>query len=300
MEAMNVELTNQEKILFPQDNITKGDLINYYKMIAPTMLPHIKDRPVTMHRFPNGIGKNGNYAEGFYQKDIGDYFPDWVKRVEVQKQEGGHNTYVICNDAATLVYLANQACITPHIWLSRIPKLDYPDKMIFDLDPGKNDFTLVKQTALTLRELLETLGLNSFAMTTGSRGMHVIVALNRHHQFDEVRLCARAIANHLVTLEGGKKLTTEIRLDKRNDRMFIDTTRNAFAQTTVAPYGVRALAGAPVATPVTWEEVEKATLTAQQFTIKNIEKRLDIIGDPLADFGKSANSLSKVIKMFSS
>ncbi len=290
-----VELTHQDKVLYPQDNITKGDLIAYYMAIAPVMLPHMKDRPVTMHRFVHGINE-----EGFYQKDIGDYFPSWIKRVEVPKQDGGHNTYVICNDAATLIYLANQACITPHVWLSRIPRLDYPDKMIFDLDPGKNDFALVRQTALALRELLDAFGLNSFAMTTGSRGMHIIVPLNRKTPFDEVRICARAIATHLVTVEGEKQLTTEVRLDKRKGRMFIDTTRNSFAQTTVSPYGVRALPGAPVATPVTWDEVEIAGLTAQQFTIKNIEKRLDKVGDPLADFGKKRYSLNAIMKKFES
>jgi bifunctional non-homologous end joining protein LigD len=285
-----IELSNKDKVLFPHDGITKGALIAYYQAIAPAMLPHMKDRPVTMHRFPNGIAD-----EGFYQKDIGEYFPNWIKRIEVPK-EGGHNTYVICNDTATLVYLANQACITPHIWPSRTPKLDYPDKMIFDLDPGANDFGLVQQTALALRELLDVFGLIAYAMVTGSRGMHVIVPLDRRHSFDDVRACARAIANHLVDLEGGKQLTTEVRLEKRKKRMFIDATRNAWAQTTVAPYAIRALAGAPVATPVTWDEVSSASLSAQKFTIKNIEKRLDNVGDPLADFGKAACGLTTVLK----
>lgn len=290
INSHTIELTHQDKVLFPQDNITKSDIIAYYQTVAPIMLPHMKNRPVTMHRFPDGID-----SEGFYQKDIGDYFPAWIKRTEVPKQDGGHNTYVICNDAATLIYLANQACITPHIWLSQKPKLDYPDKMIFDLDPGKTDFTLVRKTALALHKLLETLGLTSYAMTTGSRGMHVIVPLDRKQNFDYVRACTRSIADHLVNLDGGKQLTTEIRLDKRKGRLFIDTTRNAFAQTTVAPYAIRALDGAPIATPVTWEEVGSPTLSAQKFTIKNIQKRLNKVGDPLADFGKTTHSLGSVM-----
>lgn len=287
-----IELTNQDKILFPKDRITKGDLITYYLTIAPIMLPHLKDRPITMHRFPNGITQ-----EGFYQKDIGEYFPSWIKKVTVPKQEGGTNTYVICNDAATLAYLANQACITPHIWLSHQPKLDYPDRMIFDLDPGTNNFDLVKQTALALRELLDTFGLPAYAMTTGSRGIHVIVPIKRLHLFDDVRACARALANRLVTLDDGKYLTTEARLEKRKKRLFIDTTRNAWAQTTVAPYAIRALPGAPVATPVTWNEVESASLTTQKFTIKTIAKRLDNFVDPLAIDQQNPCSLSRIIKL---
>ncbi len=288
----NVEITNKDKVLFPQNKITKNDLIQYYATIAPVMLPHMKDRPVTMHRFPDGIKE-----DGFYQKDISNYFPDWIKRIEISKQEDGHNTYVICNNAATLVYLTNQACITPHIWLSRTPKLNYPDKMIFDLDPGKKDFTVVRRTALALRELLEIFGLPSWPMLTGSRGIHVIVPLNRRHDFDAVRACARALAERLVELEGGEQLTTEIRLEKRNGRLFIDFTRNAWAQTTVAPYGVRAHTGAPVAAPVTWEEVESASLSSsQKFTITNIENRLDKVGDPLSDYQRSSVSLTRVLK----
>lgn len=292
IDRHTIELTNLDKVYFPKGAITKGDLVAYYHTAAPIILPHLKDRPLTMHRFPDGITK-----DGFYQKDIGEYFPSWVKRVTIPKQENDTNTYVICNNAATLLYVANQACITPHIWLSRQPKLDYPDKMIFDLDPGTNDFELVKQTALALREQLDAFGLVVYPMVTGSRGMHVIVPLKRRYSFDDVRTCARALANHLVTLDGGKHLTTEVRLEKRKKHLFIDVTRNAWAQTTVAPYAVRALPGAPIATPVTWDEVACKALTAQKFTIKNIEKRLDKIGDPLANYHQKPSSLSKVVKL---
>ncbi len=287
--AYIIELSNQDKIYFPP-KITKGEMVDYYNKIAPTMVPYMKDRPVSMQRFPNGINH-----EGFFQKEIGKYFPKWIDRVTIAKHESGKNVYVVCNKAATLVYLANQGCITPHIWLSRKDKLDYPDRMIFDLDPGKkSDFTHVRKTALALKELLEELDLKPFAMTTGSRGLHVVVNLDRKADFDTVRTFARDIALVLVKRDGGKTLTTEIRLNKRKGRLFVDTNRNAFAQTGVAPYSVRPLPGAPVAAPVTWAEVKSAKLKAQTYTIKNIFKHL--AKDPWKDFKKSVCSITKARK----
>ena len=184
--ARTIETTHEDKILFPPD-IPKQALIDYYQNIAPLMLPHIKNRLVTMLRYPSGID-----GEGFYQKDAGDYFPAWIKTHPVKKQGGGSTNYVVCANAATLVYLANQGVITPHVWLSRLPKLDYPDRMIIDLDPSGDDFTLVRTTALKLREILEELELPSFAMTTGSRGIHVMVPLKKAESFDEVAAFAHA------------------------------------------------------------------------------------------------------------
>ncbi len=275
----SIELTNQDKILFPRSGITKGELIEYYQKIAPYMLPYMKDRAITMHRFPDGITH-----EGFYQKDISDYFPDWIQSAKIRK-EGGYNHYVVCNDAATLVYLANQACITPHIWLSRINKLDYPDKMIFDLDPGKDDFSIVRKAAFAIRDELDELGLKSFVMTTGSRGLHVIVPLKSTQNFDTVRAFARNVADR-VAAQNPKLFTTEVRLNKRRGRLFIDSTRNAFAQTTVAPYAVRAHDGAPVAMPISWDELKKPSLHAQSFTIKNIFKRLEKNKNPWPGFAR--------------
>jgi bifunctional non-homologous end joining protein LigD len=150
-----VDLSRTDKVLFPDDGITKGDLIDYYYRISETMLPHLKGRPITMHRFPNGINE-----EGFYEKEAPDYFPDWIKRVSVEKKGGGKENQIVCENAATLVYLADQACITPHIWLSREDKLNFPDKMIFDLDPPDDDFEPIRSAALSLKDLLEELGID--------------------------------------------------------------------------------------------------------------------------------------------
>jgi bifunctional non-homologous end joining protein LigD len=246
-----------------------------------------------MQRFPNGITQ-----DGFYQKDIGDYFPDWIPTVTVKKLEGGTTTYVVCNNSATLVYLANQACITQHAWLSRIDKLNYPDRMIFDLDPvNDKQFDLVKETGFKLNKLLDEFNLRSYVMLTGSRGIHIIVPIKRLYKFDTVRACARALADILVKRDGEKHLTTEPRFDKRKGRLFIDATRNAYAQTTVAPYSVRALQGAPVATPVTWNELESSKITAQSFSIKNIEMRLEKIKDPWAGINKDSGVLSTMLNL---
>ncbi len=286
----NVELTNEDKIIFPKSKITKGEFIDYYRRIAPIMLPYIKDRPLTMRRFVEGISK-----EGFYQKDASDYFPSWIKRKSIRKKEDGMVKYVVANNAATLVYLANQYTIVMHIWLSKIDKLRYPDRMIFDLDPaGKATFALVRWTAKELKKLLEKkLGLKTFIMTTGSKGVHLVVPLKRMHTFDYVRAFAHDAAEYVVH-QYPKKLTLEMRKAKRGNRIFVDYLRNAFAQTGVAPYSVRAKPGATVATPIKWVELD--TVTPTKYTIKNIFARLARTGDPWKKIGGSAVSLKQARK----
>lgn len=287
----SIDLSNQNKVLFSRPTITKGDLVAYYQAVASTMLPYLKNRPLTMHRFPDGIA-----TEGFYQKEIGNYFPSWIARTTVTKIEGGTTTYVTCNNTATLVYLANQACITPHLWLSRKDKPTSPDRMIFDLDPDTASlFGAVKKTALKLKKILESYGLHPFAMLTGSRGMHVMVPLTRAYTFDQVKTCAKKIALQVLAQDTTGTLTTDLRLENRKGKIFIDVNRNAYAQTAVAPYAVRPLPGAPVATPVIWKEVASTTLTPQKFTIKNICRRLKKTGDPLTDIHKTAGSLAKLL-----
>lgn len=284
-----IELSNQDKILFP-DGFTKGDVIEYYQAVAPHMLPLIKNRPLMMQRFPSGVEH-----EGFYQKNVGDYFPSWIKTVRVAK-EGGSVDQVICNDAATLVYLANQACITLHAWLSRADKLDYPDRMIFDLDPSKHDFKIIRSIALEFKTVLEELGCIPFAMTTGSRGMHVVVPLNRMATFEESRACAKDIARLMVQRDP-KKLTIEMRKSARKGRVLVDYFRNAYAQTGVAPYSLRPLPGAPIATPLWWDEVKSSTLsTSQKYTLKNIYARLKKNDDPWATISDHAVSVKKLQK----
>jgi bifunctional non-homologous end joining protein LigD len=287
-----VETSNKDTIFFPKSKITKGELVDYYHKIAPIMLPYAKNRPVTMLRYPNGITE-----EGFYQKDAPDYFPDWIERKAIPKHEGGVTNYVVIENQATLVYLANQGCITPHLWLSKIDKLYYPDKLIFDLDPpspGAN-FTLVRKTALKIKELMESLDLVPFVKTTGQTGLHVVVPIKRTADFDTVRAFARHLAQILINKDP-KHLTLEIHKEKRGERVFLDILRNAFGQTAVAPYGVRPKEKAPVATPISWEEVGDSKLTSQRYTIDNVFKRLDRYGDEWENMQRHARSIQQAQK----
>lgn len=283
-----VNLSNEDKVLFPGSGITKGELIRYYQDIAPAMLPLVRDRPVTMQRFPDGIGSGG-----FYQKEKPDYFPDWIEDTEVKKENGETLKMVVANNAATLVYLANQACITPHTWLSRKDKIHYPDKMIFDLDPPGNDYRAVVKGAGALRQILEEkLSFRTFIMTTGSRGLHVVVPLNRKAEFDTVRAFAARICQD-VAGKYEKDFTTEVRKDKRKGRLFLDYLRNAYAQTGVSPYAVRALENAPVATPLHWDELDDKKLHAKSFHIKNIFKRVEDTENPWKDFNRYGADIQK-------
>jgi bifunctional non-homologous end joining protein LigD len=262
-----VAVSSLDKVLFPDAGVTKGELIDHYRRVAPRMIPHVKGRPVSMQRFPDGIG-----SAGFYQKDAPDYFPDWIRRVTVRKK-GGVVEHAVCDDAAALVYLANQNCITPHVWLSRADRLNHPDRLIFDLDPSGDDFEQVRFAAGALRELLVALGLVPFPMTTGGRGLHLLVPLDRKSDFDAVREFARDVAE-LLAATHPDRLTTESRKNKRRGRLFLDVMRNSYAQTAVPPYAVRGRPGAPVAVPIAWRELGDRRLRGNRWNVRNVAARL--------------------------
>lgn len=287
-----VEITNTDKVLFPDDDISKLEMVEYYERVASVMVPHMQNRAAVMHRFPDGIKK-----EGFYHKDIPDYFPRWFDTVAVKKNESGTTTYAIVNNQATLVYLANYGCITPHIWLSHVSKLEYPDIMVFDLDPGKQDFKFICTVARRLKKLIEEVDLIPFVKTSGSKGLHVTVPIDKKNDFTMVRKIARNFAQRIVE-DDPDNTTLEVHIKKRKERLFIDIARNAFGQTVVAPYALRAKPGAPVATPVEWDELLKLS-SSQHYTIKNIFRRLSQKEDPWKDIYKHSRSLSKAQKEFS-
>lgn len=283
-----IRLSHLDKILFEKPTITKRDLVAYYYHIAPFMIPLIKQHPLSLLRFPRGI-----HHEKFYQKRVPASFPQWITRVRVKhRQIHGSSNYIVCNDQATLVYLANYICV-PHIWLSKKDKLDYPDRMIFDLDPSiTTPFSLVCTTALWLKQFLESVGMHPFAMITGSRGIHIVVPLKRTETFDSVRTFARKIAN-MTAAHNPEQITTEIRKEKREQKIFIDYLRNAYGATSVAPYAIRTYKKAPIAMPISWDEVNDPQLTSQRYTIGNIVTRLETTPDPWKDFYKKAISLKK-------
>jgi len=280
-----LELSSVGKVLFPESGITKGELIDYYRRIARVMIPHIKDHPVTMQRFPGGIGE-----AGFYHKQMPDYFPDWIRSVKIEVLEDGEiQDQVLPNDAATLVYLANQYTITMHVWLSRADRLRDPDRMIFDLDPP-SDFEASRSAAFLVKEVLDELGLTPYVMTTGSRGLHVVTPLDRSADFEATRDFARDLAQ-LLADQHPQVLTTEMRKSEREGRLFLDYVRNGYAATAVAPYAVRAKEGAPVAAPLRWDEVQDPDLRSNKYTIRNIFDRLDKVGDPWQGMMRHARSL---------
>lgn len=286
LDSRTVEISKPDKTMFPDSGVTKRDLVEYYQKIAENLLPHMREHPLNMQRFPDGI-----QGVSFYEKEIPDYFPDWIDRVEVDvKGKGETQVQVVCNDAATLVYLANQACITSHIWLSRVNKLDYPDKMIFDLDPSGDDFEQVRFAARVLRDILDEVELKSFLMTTGSRGLHVVIPLDRTVDFDTSRDFARDLVNVLADREP-ERLTTEVRKDQRQGRLFLDYLRNSYGQTSIPPYSLRARAGAPVATPLDWDELDDTDLVSQTYNITNIFRRLGQKDDPWKNIFSHAQKL---------
>lgn len=280
---MKVEITNEDKVLFPKDKITKGDLIKYYEKVSSRMIPLIKDRPISMKRYPDGIKKGG-----FIQKQVSDYFPTWMKTKSVKK-EGGSVKMFLCNTKDTLRYLANQACVTPHIWQSRLPSLKKPSRIVFDLDPPGNNFGLVIEAAKHLRDVLEDdFKMKTFVMTTGSKGLHVVVPIKPIHTFEEVRAFAKEVGKIMVE-EEPSLYTLNPRKSGRKSKLFIDYLRNGYAQTAVAPYAVRALDGAPVAMPISWSEVT-SRLSPQGFTLKTISRPL-AKADPWKGMERSAKKL---------
>ena len=280
-----IELSNTDKLLFKESHISKGDLIDYYEKISDIMLQHIKNRPLIMHRFPNGIDE-----EGFYQQEASDYFPDWIDTLSVEKKEGGTVKHVLCNNKEILVYLANQACITPHTWLSKAKNVKKPDKIVFDLDPPDGKTALIVKGANILKGILDEKGLTAFLMTTGSRGIHVVVPIHAELVFDKVRAFARDIAE--TTAQKNQDIpTTEQRKNKRKGRIFIDYLRNSFGQSSVAPYAVRSLKNAPVATPLDWDELSQKDFDARKYTMNNIFQRLGNKKDPWKNFDSKANSI---------
>ena len=284
LDGHEIELSNQDKVLFPDCGLTKGDLVDYYRRIAELALPHWRDRPTSLERFPDGVE-----ADGFFQKDTPDYFPDWIVRQRLKK-EGGSIDHVLVNDTATAVYLANQGSITLHVGLSRVDRIERPDRLVFDLDPSSDDFSRVQDAARWTREVLDELDLPSFVQTTGSRGLHVVVPLDRSADFDRVREIARKIAT-LTAERHAAALTVQQRKAARGGRVFIDTLRNAYGQTSVAPYTVRAKAGAPVATPLDWDEALAKDRSPRDYTIRNIFQRLGQKPDPWAGIARAAVSL---------
>jgi bifunctional non-homologous end joining protein LigD len=266
-------ITHPEKVLFPDDGITKGELAAYYEAVGPIMIPHIRARPVTMERYPRGIAE-----KGFLQKNVSKGFPEWLERVQVPKKDGTVH-YPLVHDARSLLWLVNQNCITPHVWTSRAPTLHHPDLCVFDLDPAKDEPEVLRATALGLRDLLLELGLESWVKTSGSKGFHIVVPLDGHLDSGEVAGFGDAVGDLLVERDRGH-LTREFSKVDREGRIYIDTGRNGYGATFAAAYAVRPKPGAPVSAPCTWEELASGSAQPTAFTLRAMARRIAVVGDP--------------------
>ena len=282
-------ITHPEKVLFPDDGITKGELAAYYEAIAPVMLPHLRGRPLTMERYPAGIG-----AKGFWQKDVSKGFPEWLQRVEVPKKDGVVH-HPIVTDARSLLWVTNQNTITHHVWGSRVPRLEYPDVCVFDLDPSVEDEQAVRDAALGLRELLEKLGLPSWVKTSGSKGFHIVVPVDGKTPIGQVERFANGVGRLFVTL-APDRLTQEFSKADRQGRIYVDTGRNGYSATFAAAYTVRARPGAPVSAPCTWEEIERGEANPRAFTLRDMPARVAQLGDLWADMRRRGRSLKGAIE----
>jgi len=280
-----VSFSHPEKELFRDPPITKRDLARHYEEVAPAMLPHIRDRPLALQAFPDGIDQ-----PGYFMKSVPRHFPPWVGRVTVPKK-GGTITEVVAKDAATLVYLAGQNVVTPHIWLSRADRPREPDRLIIDLDPSPGvTFAEVRAAAREAGARLRDAGLVPFAMVTGSRGVHVDCPLRRGPSFSDVHRYARALAEAMVAADPDH-LTLEWHREERGARIYLDVNRINYAQHAVAPYGVRPRTGAPVAMPIHWEELSDAKLTPDRWTVATAARRLRDEGDAWHGIARRARGL---------
>jgi bifunctional non-homologous end joining protein LigD len=283
-------ITHPDKILFPDDGITKGELAAYYESISRFMLPHLRGRPVTMERYPAGIG-----AKGFWQKDVSRGFPDWLERVEVPKKNGVVHHPLIA-DLRSLLWMTNQNTITPHVWVSRVPNLYYPDVCVFDLDPSRDDEPdVLRAAALRLRDLLVDIGLPTWVKTSGSKGFHILVSLDRQSNTSEVARFADEIGRRLVA-DDPDHLTREFSKADRGGRILVDTGRNGYSATFAAAYAVRAKPGAPVSAPCTWDEIEHGAVGPRSFTVRTMAARISQVGDIWADMRRRRRGLAAAVK----
>ncbi len=300
--ARRLSLSNLDKVLWPRDGYTKGDLIDYYRSVAGVILPYLKDRPLTLQRYPDGID-----GFSFFEKHLPKGVPDWVARVTASSAEGGKKvTYVVCNDEPTLVYVANLASILLHAWTSRVKTLDEPDFVFFDVDPGeKCTLKTLATVTLSIRDALAAIGLQSLVKTSGGMGLHVFVPLAAGYTYETAKLFAELLARHVAGELGDDLVSLARSVGKRNPAaVYLDFVQVGRGKTYVVPYSVRARDGAPVSTPLEWPEVEAfarkrgAAAPSDEFgkyTIRTTGKRLNGRGDVWAGAAWKKQRLEEAI-----
>lgn len=263
-----MQVSNPDKLLFPADGITKAQVVDYYRSVADAMLPHLEGRPLTLQRFPQGIEE-----KGFMQKNASKHFPDSIRRVEVPK-EGGTTNHPLCDTPEDLVYLANQGTLTFHVWTSRLPDLDRPDRLVLDLDPSQGALP-PRAAARAARRVMEEIGLSPGLTTTGSSGYHVVARIEPEQDFETVGQASRLLAG-IVAARHSQEMTIEFLKKERQGRVFVDWLRNRWAQSVVSPWSLRPRPGAPVAMPIEWDELDETD--PDRWTLHNAPSRIDAAG----------------------
>ncbi|MDN3657269.1 DNA ligase D [Ferruginibacter paludis] len=285
-----IKFTNLSKIYWPDEKITKRDMLNYYYQVADYILPYLKDRPMSLNRFPNGIS-----GPSFYQKDIKGKAPEWItKTFPYSTSDGEDKEYLVGSDEAVLLWMASLGCIEMNPWFSRIQSPDNPDYCVIDLDPDKNTFDQVIEAALETKKVLDAIDVPSYCKTSGSTGMHIYIPLGAKYSYDQSQMFARIVVN-IVHNMLPKFTSVERMIAKRKGKMYLDFLQNRPGATIAGPYSLRPKKGATVSMPLHWEEVKKG-LTMQHFTIFNTIERLKTEGDPFKDVLKKGIDLEKTIK----
>ena len=286
-----VSISNRQKIFWPDEGYTKGDVIDYYDKMADYILPHLKGRPLSLKRNPNGIKDSG-----FYHKDAGENAPGYVDVFKVKSESSNKIIdYIVCNNKATLLYVANLGCIEINPWNSTVKKSGNPTWMVIDIDPSdKNKFTEVVDTALATKMIFDKAGIRSYCKTSGASGLHVYLPLKNKYDYTTVRDFAHIIAS-LVQEQLPDSTTLERSLSKRGPKIYVDYLQNRPGQTLASVYSLRPVPGASVSTPVEWKEVNHK-LSPKQFTIENIFERIKKKGDIFSPVLNESNSIEKALK----
>lgn len=284
VDGRRIEVSNPDKVLYPEAGLTKSEVIDHYRAVADAMLPLLRGRPLTLRRFPDGIGE-----PGFFQKEAADYFPDWVEVAKVPRRDGGPPVHhAICTSAASLVYLASLATLEFHVWPSTESALDNPDRLVIDIDPPDGvQVNELRDVARRVADAMGRIGLTGFVQATGGRGFHVVTPLDASAGYDVVRRLARDLTDDLAAADPDR-LTTAIRKQARRGRIFLDVNRNGYGQTVIAPYSLRARPGAAVATPLDWRELGRSD--PDGYDASRVARRLRQKADPWRSIDRSAAS----------
>ncbi len=290
VDGHEVKLTNLDKPIWPE-GLTKAHLVRYYSDIAPYILPHLYNRPFVMKRYPHGLA-----GEAFYQKKTPDYAPDWIIRQPVEHTEKIIN-YIICNDRATLIWLANQSCIEMHAWLAKLENLACPDIAVMDMDPAEGaTFADILEISLLVKRILDEFGIECFPKTSGSRGVHLFIPLEPVYSWQKVTRSMKYVAE-LAQNVYPDKVTLERKVEKRAGKVYLDYLQNGRGKTMAFQYSLRPRPGAPVSTPLLWEEIEEGSIQPEDYNINTIFSRISKLGDVFAGVLKKKQNINNLLNM---